>query len=175
MVFIDSDAILSSKDFLEKSLKEFHKRKLDIAGTLQIPLDSKIKLNLKNIFKSCKRSYKIRYNLFYGFANIGMKLNQNKKNPFMQNCMFTKVEVHKSIHGFQPLEFGEDSKYSEDAVKKGYKFGILESCGKVFISPRRLESKGFIHMLWVYAYFNISRIIFKHEFIRGITRRKYFD
>jgi len=175
LIFIDSDVILPSKDFLKKSLEEFNQKKLDLAGTTQIPLDLDSKLNLKNIFKSCKHSYKITYNLFYGFANIGMKLNQHSKNPFMQNCMFAKSEVHKTIKGFQPLEFGEDSKYSEDAVKHGYKFGILESGGKVFVSPRRLESKGFLHMLWVYAYFNVGRIIFKHEFIQGITRRKYFD
>ena len=44
---IDADAILPSKYFIEQSLKEFKERRLDLAGTLQKPFDTKKKIELK--------------------------------------------------------------------------------------------------------------------------------
>lgn len=161
LVFIDADAVLPSEYFLEQALDEFKSRNLDVAGTTQTPI------------KTGKRLNDFMYKAFYEFANIAMRISQYTKNPAMQNCMFAKKQVHEAISGFRPLEFGEDAKYAKDAVEKGYKFRILKTPEKVFVSPRRFESRGIFKMLKTYIYFNTGRI-FGHEFYRGKSK-KYFD
>ena len=159
-VFMDSDIILPSKSFLEKSIKEFNKRKLDIAGTLQIPFDTKKDMDLNNVIKTCKKTKDWRYILFYKFSNYFIKSAQNTKKPLMQQCMFVKKSVYEKIGGFdETIEFGEDSMYAQYAVKKGYKFGILNENNKILISPRRLDNKGFWKMLGVYLYFDIGMLL----------------
>jgi|SRR3989344_1718214 len=160
-VFIDSDALLPSNNFLKKAIGEFNLRKLDVAGTIQKP--SKTRNQLKNLI----------YGFFYWLANLFMSMNQNTKNPLMQNCMFAKKETHRKIGGFKALEFGEDSKYAKDAVEKGYKFGILKTPGKILISPRRFENKGLIRMMRTYIYYNTGRL-FGREFVRK-GKGGYFD
>lgn len=140
---------------------------------MQVPLSLNSKIKKNNVIKTCKKSKDLKYLFLYELTNMSMKISQNTKNPFLQNCIFAKKNVHKVIGGFKPLEFGEDSKYAKDVVEKGYKFGILETPGKVFISTRRFEKKGFINMIFTYLYFNIGRLL-GHEFLRGKSKR-YFD
>jgi hypothetical protein len=74
--------------------------------------------------------------------------------------MFVKKSIYKKIGGFDDtLEFGEDSKYAQYAVKKGYKFGILNKPDEILISPRRFDDKGFWKMLKVYICLNIKGLL----------------
>ncbi len=164
LVFIDSDMLFPSKEFLEISTKEFKKRNLDIAATFQMPFDTEIKLDLKDIIQTSKETKDWRYRLFYNLSNNLLKISQKKKKPFAQPCIFIKKEAYEKIGGFdERIEFGEDSKYIQYAVKKGCKFGILNEPGKILISPRRFDKNGFWKMLGVYIYLN-TLILFGHEF-----------
>lgn len=170
----DADVILPSKDFIEKSLKELNQRKLDLAGTLQVPLNIKDKIESNNVIQTCKPSKNLGYNFIYWISNLAFKIKENKKSPFMQQCIFIRKEVYENIGGFdETIEFGEDSKYSKYVVKNGYKFGILKKVNKVFTSPRRFEKQGFFKMLILYAYLNF-RILMGHEFKIG-GKLNYFD
>jgi glycosyltransferase involved in cell wall biosynthesis len=161
LCFIDSDIILPDSDFLKKSLKEFEKRKLDLAGTLQVPV--RINKKMKDLI----------YKMFYGISNKALYSFQNSNRPFMQQLMFVKTDVYQDVGGFPPYEFGEDSAFAKFAVEKGYKFGILISPGKALVHPRRFEKNGFFNMLIKYAYFN-GMIILGHKFERGKTKLKYW-
>ncbi len=164
LVFIDADIILPDKYFLEKAVDEFYSRNLDLAGTLQVPykkVDGKI-----NISKN------IKFRIIYGTANLVMKALENSKRPMFQVCMFVRPEVHKKLGGFKDLEYGEDSDYSIRARNAGFKFGILKSVGKVLISPRRYEQKGFFKSGVPYF---LTAFIFGKKFVYGKTRIKYFD
>jgi glycosyltransferase involved in cell wall biosynthesis len=174
LMWIDADAILPSKSFLEDALNEFKERKLDLAGTLQAPYDSKSEISLKNIIKTCKQSKDWRYNSLYNLSNWIFKKQQNKKTCFMQNCIFAKAELYKLEGGFdETIEFGEDSHYAQRIARIGkYNFGILEKPGRVLMSSRRLETKGFWRMTGLYAYFNIGRLL-GHEF--RIGKSDYYE
>ncbi len=133
--FLDADAALDSPEFLEKAIDEINVRQLAVAGTLQKPFwEGDILMHLAHV-------------ALYGIANFTMLKRQYTKKPLMQNLMFAKRDVHDAIktynkEGFRPLEFGEDSKYAQDAVALDYSFGILESPGMIYISPRRFVKEG---------------------------------
>jgi glycosyltransferase involved in cell wall biosynthesis len=170
---IDADSILPSKDFLEQALREFYERGFDLAGTLQNPFDTKIKIDLENVIKTCKSSRSWKYKLIYRLTNLSLKTLEHTRNPTLGNGIFEKTKVYESIGGFdENIEFGEDSKYARCVIKKGYRFGILKKPDKIFTSPRRFEEKGFWKMFGIYLYFDIG-LLFGHEFkING--RIKYF-
>lgn len=157
LLFIDSDIILS-ESFLERALKEFNERKLDVASTLQLPI------------LTGKKIKDLGYKFLYRCINQWMKLMQKTKKPYMQVCIFSKREIHEKIGGFdETLIYAEDSEYAKRAIKIG-KFGILET-DKVFTSPRRLEKEG-LKLILKCLYFNVRRFS-KHEF-RENSKIKYF-
>lgn len=170
----DADAILPTKDFIEKSLKEFKQRKLDIAGTLQIPFNTKKNIELNNTIKTCKPSKHLGYKLIYEFTNFFLRLFENTKSPKMGNGVFLKTNVYEKIGGFdETIEFGEDSRYAKYVVKNGYKFGILKKSEKIFTSPRRFQENGFWSMVKLYIYLDI-KMVFGHKFKIG-GKIKYFN
>ena len=158
LVFIDADLILP-QNFLENAIKEFNKKNLDVAGTLQTPI------SLSKKFKD------FGYNFLYEFANKWIRFMQYTTKPCMQICMFVKKEIHNKLNGFDDtIIFGEDSEYAIRAKKIG-NFGILEKSDKIKISPRRFEKYGF-KLILKDIYFNIGRL-FGHEF-RAKNGFKYF-
>ena len=166
LCFVDSDVIIKNKLFLEKAIREFYARKLDIAGTLQEPI------------KTGKKSNDFLFNVFYGISNNAMLGAENSKSPLMQNVMFASSEVFRKVKGFPPYIFGEDSGLAVNAVRKGYRFGILKKPGKVLLSPRRFLGKNgtkmnIFSLAIKLAYFNTLRF-FGHEFIRGKSKIKYW-
>ena len=170
----DADVILPNKKFIEKALKEFNEKKLDLAGTLQIPFSTKTKMDINNVIKTCKPSKHLGYKLIYGSTNFFLKLFQNTKSPKMGNGIILKTEVYKKIGGFdETIEFGEDSRYAKYVVKKGYKFGILKTPGKIFTSPRRFEKTGFWKMVKLYIYLDIKMLLGYKFKIGG--KIKYFN
>ncbi len=167
LIFIDSDVILPKKDFIKKSIGEFRKRKLDVAG-VEVAAYSD---NPKD--KEFKESRDPRFAIFYAIFNLILKSSQKGKNPFMQNYMMARSEVHKKVGGFGNLEFGEDSAYCKKAARMGFKFRVLETPGKILISPRRFKEKGFFRLVILYLYFN-ARIILGHEFVIN-KKNMYFE
>ncbi len=165
LIFMDADIVLPHPFFLEKTLQEFKTRRLDIAGTLQIPYGTKPMMSLRP-------SRKVMHKAIYWTSNTGMRIMEHSKYPMMQVCMFVTTHAHKTIGGFQPLEFGEDSQYSLEGRKKGLKFGILRSGGKVFVSTRRYEKKGFIKSGNL---FFLAGIMLGHRYVYGKCKKKYFD
>lgn len=100
---IDADAILPSKYFIEQSLKEFKERRLDLAGTLQKPFDTKKKIELKNTIKTCKPSKHLGYILIYSLTNFFLRLFENTKNPKMGNGIFIKTKIYKKVGDLMKL------------------------------------------------------------------------
>ena len=165
LIFMDADIVLPHPFFLERTLQEFKARSLELAGTLQTPYDTKQMMSLR-------QSRKVMHKAIYWTSNTGMRLMEHSRKPMMQVCMFATKHAHKIIGGFKPLEFGEDSQYSSEGRIKGLKFGILRSGGKVFISPRRYEEKGFIK---AGNLFFLTGMMFGHQYFYGKSKRKYFD
>jgi len=170
LLFIDADVILPD-NFLKTALLEFTKRKLDVAGTLQTPI------------QTIKKRKNFQYKIFYGTANFGMRLMQKTACPFMQVCMFVNKNVHEKIDGFnEELIFAEDSDYAGRAVKNGYKFGILKSV-KVKISPRRFEEGNSLRLAITYFWLNLTRLCgyehrknsFCKKYLYKTYGKNYFD
>lgn len=128
LLFLDADTKLRNKNFLDRAIKEFEKRKLDIA----VPL---MYLTGKKLDK-----------LYFGFWNQLTELFQYSLTPFAGGwCIFVKKELHNEINGFdEKIILGEDSDYAQRAVKSKLfkiKFKVLKNT-KIQVSPRRLEKEG---------------------------------
>ncbi len=155
LLFIDADIIMPDI-YLPKAIEEFEKRKLDVAGTLQTPI------LVGSWFKNLENKF------YYEVANHWMKFFQRSSKPFMQVCMFARKEVHDAIGGFGNFNFAEDSEYAVESVRKGYRFGILDS-GKVLISTRRFEKEG-SGLAFTYTYYNLARLFGKKFDMDSKTR-----
>lgn len=128
ILFLDADTELKSRDFLEKAVNEFERRKLDIG----VPL---IRLRGSDLDK-----------LYFDFWNKLTKLFQFSLTPFGGGwCIFIKKELHKKIKGFdEKITLGEDSDYVQRAVQYKLfkvKFRVIKSV-KIDVSTRRLEKEG---------------------------------
>ena len=152
-LFLDADVILPENS-LEKFLKEFKEKNLDVASCL-------MKSQNKNLVS------KIYYNILY---NIGILLLE-KIRPSAMNFMLIKRELHQNIGGFEEtIKFGEDVDYLTRASKIG-KFAILKSA-RILSSTRRFEKEGWIKtgLKYVFTTFYLLIIgpiksdIFKYKF-----------
>ena len=128
ILFLDADTELKNKDFLDKAIKEFTKRKLDIAAPLMY-------LKGKKLDK-----------LYFDFWNRLTELFQYSITPFAGGwCIFIKRDLHNKINGFdERIILGEDSDYVQRAVMFKLfrvKFKILKSV-KIQVSTRRLQKEG---------------------------------
>jgi glycosyltransferase involved in cell wall biosynthesis len=128
LLFLDSDTELRMKDFLENNLKEFEKRKLDMAAPF-------IYLDGKELDK-----------IFFDFWNKLTKLLQYSLTPVAGGwCIFIKKELHNAIDGFdEKIILGEDSDYAQRAVMHKLlkvKFRTLKGA-RIQVSTRRLEKEG---------------------------------
>lgn len=160
LIFIDADAIIP-KGYIAKSIKEFKRRKFDVAGSLQQPIPSKNKME------------DLEYGFYYDIANGWMKFMEDTKKPYMQIYMMFTKEIFNKIGGFdENIEFGEDSKAAVDAVKKGARFGIINKKSFVLVSTRRFKKVGPKKLAAQYLGYNAARL-FGYEFEKGKT--KYFD
>lgn len=118
-VFLDADANLPS-NFLKQFLKEFERRRLDVAGCL-MKLPGKRKL----------------YRVFEKLYTLYFKSTE-KFYPHATNCIVVRSWLHEEVGGFdETVKLGEDFKYIQEASKKG-KFGFLTNVW-FYSSPRRAE------------------------------------
>ena len=131
LLFLDADLKLP-KYFLKKSLKEFEKRKLDIASFCLHP-------------RTRKKIIKLGFNLFY-----------NRPIVFTQKflahgsaAILVKKNIFEKAGGFnEKINLGEDHYFARQAAKIG-KYGIIKSPG-VFIHLRRFETDGYLPTLLKY-------------------------
>ena len=119
LFFIDADATLPPH-FFERFLREFDRRKLDVAGcAMKLPGKKK----LYRVFEKMFTLYFRATERFY---------------PHASNCIVVKRWLHEKIGGFdETMKLGEDFFYVRSAAKHG-KFGFIPSLS-FYVSPRRAE------------------------------------
>ena len=128
LLFLDADTELKTKNFLEKAIREFERRKLDAAVPLMF-------LGRKKLDK-----------LYANFWNRLTELFQYSLTPFAGGwCIFAKKNLHQKIKGFdEKIILGEDTDYIQRIVQSKLfkmKFRILRDV-KIQVSSRRLEKEG---------------------------------
>jgi glycosyltransferase involved in cell wall biosynthesis len=153
LFFLDADTFLSA-DFLEKALKEFQERKLDVASFC---LDS----------QAGRMGEKFLFNFFYNWPILFLE----KILAHATQAILVKKEVFEKVKGFdEEVKFAEDHNFVRRVSKIG-RFGIIRSV-KIPASLRRFEKDG-----WVLTYFryilaelhmiflgDIKKEIFKYKF-----------
>lgn len=133
ILFLDADVVFSA-DFLEKTLGEFKKRKLDIATFSLIPL-------------SKKKGTKILFNFFY---NYPLRVLQDKW-PHGAMGILVKKWLHQKIAGFdEEIKIAEDHDYVQRASRIA-KFGLIKST-KIYISLRRIKKEGWLKIGLKYSF-----------------------
>lgn len=142
LLFLDADVILP-KNFLERSLSEVQRKKLDIASCYVTPL-SHLKVD----------------HMLHSLVNYYLKFTVKFSPHISGSCIFVKKRLHKKIHGFnEALVFAEDHDYVKRAKKIG-KFAYLKSY-KIPISVRRLSEEGRLKIVLKYVAIEI------HLFLLG--------
>jgi len=131
LLFLDADLKLP-EDFLEKSLREFKERKLDVASYILIP-------------RTKRRVVKTGFNLLW---NRMINLSQNVLPNGAMGILVRKKYFDK-VGGFEEdIKLAEDLYFVRQAAKFG-KFGILKST-KIHIILRRFEKDGYFKTLLKY-------------------------
>lgn len=153
ILFLDADALLP-EDFLEKTLKEFKQRNLDIASFILTPIS--------------KRKYpKILFNIFY---NYPLRFFE-KRWAHAMAVILVKNNLHKSLNGFdEEIKIAEDHYYVQQGSKLG-KFGVIKTT-EIFTSLRRFKKEGWFRVglkyglseIYMKLFGPIKKEIFKYEF-----------
>jgi glycosyltransferase involved in cell wall biosynthesis len=119
LFFVDADALLPPH-FVERFLREFDRRKLDVAGcSMKLP--------------GKKKAYRIFEKLYTLYFKATERFY-----PHATNCIVIKRSLHEKIGGFdETMKLGEDFCYVRAAAKKG-RFGFIPSLS-FYASPRRAE------------------------------------
>ena len=143
LLFLDADMYIN-KDFLENSINEITKRKLDMASVKLSPYFQDLKKNKK---------FKKYFDKFVYLAyNQVINLYQYTKKPFANGgSIFVKKDLFEKVGGFdESLNLWEDWDFTIRASKEG-KFRFLKST-KAYHSMRRFEKDG--------RFSYISKIVF---------------
>lgn len=131
LLFLDADMTLP-ENFLEKVLKEFKERNLDIAGFLMDPLT-------RNNF------LKFLFNLFYNWPVLALA----RVLAHAAQVILVKKNLHQKLKGFdETIKLAEDHDYAKRAKKIG-KFGIIRT-PRFFSSLRRFEKDGWVKTYLTY-------------------------
>jgi len=146
---LDADLLLPN-DFIEKALKEFKERNLDVAAFCFVPI-SKSKF-MKGLF-----------NVFYNYPLLIL----GKKWPHGTQGILIKKSIHEKINGWdETVILVEDCDYLKRASKVG-EFGVIKTT-KMFSSLRRFRSEGLICNALKYAFANL------YLEIKGPLRKDFF-
>ncbi|MEM5799402.1 MAG: glycosyltransferase [Candidatus Aenigmatarchaeota archaeon] len=157
--FLDADVRLP-KNFLEKTIDEIEKNKIDLATCYIKPI-SNLEIDKK----------------IHILANMFIKITSRTKKPYAPGfCIIANKKLHKKIKGFnESLRMSEDHDYVRRMIKFG-KFKVLES-SIIYVSVRRLKKEGRLNLikkyllLETYNLFNIKKNI-EYEF-GDFSRKKY--
>lgn len=159
-LFCDADNVYFPERFLEELLKEFKRRKLDIAS---FP-----------IYAKGTAFDKFAYSIY----NFWAEITQNFL-PHAFNSILVRREIHELIGGFdEEIKLAEDHSYVRKASKFG-KFGFIKT-KPVLTSARRYEKEGrlksyFKYLLaGVYLFFvgDIKTDIFKYRFNYRLEKKE---
>lgn len=162
-LFLDADNIFLPSNFLERLLKEFKRRNLDIASFTIYINGSKLD------------------RVLCWFYNFWTNLTQNFL-PHAFNSILVKKEIHEKIGGFdEEIKLAEDHSYARKASKFG-KFGFITT-EPVLNSARRLEREGRVRtylkyfLAGIYLFFigDIKSDIFKYRFDYSLKKKKKRD
>jgi len=133
LLFLDADVILPEK-FLEKAIREFEKRNLDVAS---IQLDP----------QTSKRIIKFFFERFYNYPVKKLE----RFLPYGAMGCLIKKELHQKIKGFdEKIKLCEDHDYVRRAAKFG-KFGVLKGV-EISISLRRFYKDGWLKVILKYIF-----------------------
>jgi len=144
LLFLDADLYIK-KDFLEKTIKEFKKRKLDAASFILVPYS-------ENIFG--KTLARIFFDIFYNLTNV---LIFEIIYPHGAMGILIKKELHQKINGFdEKTTIAEDHDYVLSASRFG-KFRIIRSV-RIFFSLRRYKEDGWLQTIIKYLICELHRI-----------------
>jgi len=123
-LFMDGDTILPD-GFLEKSISEFKKRNLDIAGFPLIPYKG-------------NKFFKFGFNLFFNWFPARFS---GDALPYSISSILVKKEMHQKIGGFdESIKTSEDNFYGREGGKVG-RFGLIKS-SYILFSTRRFDRDG---------------------------------
>ena len=129
LLFLDADVVLP-KDFFRKTLDEFKKRELKIAGFSLLP-------------QGRNKFFHLLFNVFYNFP---VRLMEKVLAHGAMGILIEK-QLFEKLNGFdESIKLAEDHDLTRRA-KKIAKFGILRS-SKIFVSDRRFRKDG-----WLKTYF----------------------
>lgn len=132
ILFLDADAIIEGRDWLETAVQEFITRKFDLV-TCDIAVKNGTLLD----------------RLSFQFYNKYVRLWGARHPHPIGTMMMVWRKVHNAIGGFDPaVTFAEDHDYGLRVRDAGYRFGILKSV-KVGITMRRQEKIGRLRFLLV--------------------------
>lgn len=154
VLFLDADAVLPSKNFLEDIIQEMGDRELDIAGTAVVPDSSKI----TDV-------------VLHGVYNCYVKILGDILPHAAGTCIIAKKSIHDAIGGFdETITLAEDHDYVRRGAKIG-KFGIIKS-HPIITGTRRQEKEGRLAIAIKYILAEIRILIFgpirggffKHDF-----------
>lgn len=150
LLFLDADVILP-KGFLEKTIKEFNQRTLDIAAFSLIPISE-------------KKGHKFLFNFFY---NYPLSILEDKWAHGAMGILVKKW-LHQKIGGFdERIKIAEDHHYVQRASRIG-KFGMIKSA-KIFVSLRRVRKDGWVRTGLKYSFAEL------HMKFRGPIRKEIFQ
>lgn len=123
IIFFDAD-VVPQPNFIEKALKEFEERGLDVASADNLPIS-----DLR------------RDKIFYEAANKYFHLVENIFPHATGTFIITKKDIFEKVGGFDPdIKLAEDHQYAKDAMKIG-KYGMLRTV-KLSVSARRVKKEG---------------------------------
>lgn len=132
LLFLDADVVLPDPWFLQMTVAEFEKRKLDVATCAVHPLSDR---KIDKVFHSA-------YNYF-------MFITQATVPHAPGFCIFARKSVHDALGGFdEEIKLAEDHEYVQRAGKIG-KFGVLKSY-KIPVSVRRFDRDGRLNIALKY-------------------------
>lgn len=134
-VFFDADVSLPSQRFLEGSIEEIKKKKLEVASCRVRPLSS----------RPLDRALHEAYNTY-------MLAMEHLRPHGTGACIFSRADVHKALGGFDEQVFlAEDQEYIQRAVHQGRHYRVLRS-HPIIISVRRLDKDGRLSLALKYLY-----------------------
>lgn len=153
LLFLDADAVLPEK-FLEESIKEFNKRKLNVASFRIIPIEG-------------KALYRFASDAFYNFPILVLE----KILPHGAIAILIEKKLFEELGGFdEKIKLAED----HDLIRKAAKvamYGIIRSSAP-FVSMRRFRKDGWIRVYLKYLFCEAHMVflgpvktdIFKYKF-----------
>lgn len=141
LLFLDADTRLPH-GFLQASLDEFEKRRLDVAG-FYFKLDSE----------------RPAYRISSAWWHLNLLLFHNLHPISIGAAILARKKYHKMIKGFdEAVSMGEDHYYSLCIKKAGGRYGLIRS-KKILCSVRRFEKEGVFRVNWKWLYLTFYFLI----------------